>query len=66
MVTAFPELYFDEDVRQADANAAFQQALGHLARCWGLGAGDWGKIENRNSKIETRERYRISSFQFPV
>jgi hypothetical protein len=28
MVTAFPELYFDEDVRPADANAAFQQALG--------------------------------------
>ena len=27
MVTAFPELYFDEDVRQADAQAAFQQAL---------------------------------------
>ena len=33
MVTAFPELYFDEDVRQADANAAFQQALGHLRHC---------------------------------
>lgn len=27
MVTAFPELYFDEDIRPADANAAFQQAL---------------------------------------
>ncbi len=34
MVTAFPELYFDEDVRQPDAVAAFQQALEHL-RCWG-------------------------------
>ena len=32
MITAFPELYFDEDVRPADANAAFQQALGHLRR----------------------------------
>ena len=71
MVTAFPELYFDEDVRPADANAAFQQALGHLRRCalndrgWGLGAGDWEKSENRNSKIETREsstEFRVSSF----
>ena len=34
MVTAFPELYFDEDIRPADASAAFQQALGHLRRCW--------------------------------
>jgi hypothetical protein len=73
MVTAFPELYFDEDVRPADANAAFQQALGHLRRCalndrgWGLGAGDWEKSENRNSKIETREsstEFRVSSFEF--
>ncbi|MBZ5669734.1 MAG: hypothetical protein LAO04_08395 [Acidobacteriia bacterium] len=32
MVTAFPELYFDEDIRPADASAAFQQALGHLRR----------------------------------
>jgi len=73
MVTAFPELYFDEDVRHADANAAFQQALGHLRRCalndrgWGLGTGDWGKIENRNSKIETRKsstEFRVSSFEF--
>jgi hypothetical protein len=35
MVTAFPELYFDEDVRPADASAAFQRALEHLRR-WGL------------------------------
>ena len=49
MVTAFPELYFDEDIRHADAAAAFQQALDHLRR-WaltdgdgGLGVGDWGK-----------------------
>jgi hypothetical protein len=48
MVTAFPELYFDEDVRHADANAAFQQALGHLRR--------WGQNEIRNAKLETRER----------
>jgi len=67
MVTAFPELYFDEDVRQADAHAAFQQALGHLAGCWGLGAGGWGKNETRNSKLETRERddeFPVPSFQF--
>jgi hypothetical protein len=35
MVTAFPELYFDEDIRPADASAAFQQALEHLRR-WAL------------------------------
>jgi hypothetical protein len=40
MITAFPELYFDEDVRQADANAAFQQALGHLHRCVRQTSGD--------------------------
>lgn len=62
MVTAFPELYFDEDVRQADANAAFQQALGHLRRC-----ALTGEDETRNSKIENREResnfeFRTSSF----
>jgi len=32
MVTAFPELYFDEDIRPADASAAFKQALDHLRR----------------------------------
>ena len=59
MVTAFPELYFDEDVRLADASAAFQQALGHLRR--------WGQNEIRKSKFENRERepnfeFRVSSF----
>jgi hypothetical protein len=45
IITAFPELYFDEDIRHADASAAFQQALGHLHRYagGGRGAGDWGK-----------------------
>ena len=58
MVTAFPELYFDEDVRLADATAAFRQALGHLRRCAltdedrGLGTGGGGKIENRSSKCD--------------
>jgi len=55
MVTAFPELYFDEDVRQADANAAFQQALGHLRRA-SLPIDDCrlpiDPIENRQSKID--------------
>jgi hypothetical protein len=32
MVTALPDLYFDEDVREAPAGASFQQALGHLRR----------------------------------
>jgi hypothetical protein len=50
VVTALPELYFDEDIRPADASAAFQQALGQLChwalagRGWGLGARDWGKV----------------------
>lgn len=30
IVTAFPELYLDEDIRDWDARAAFQQALTHL------------------------------------
>ncbi|MDE3179856.1 MAG: hypothetical protein KGM47_09365 [Acidobacteriota bacterium] len=33
IVTAFPELYFDQDIRDWDARAAFEQALRHL-RCW--------------------------------
>jgi len=40
IVTAFPELYFDEDVRDADARAAFQQALADLRRWAGQGQGD--------------------------
>jgi hypothetical protein len=32
IVTAFPELYFDEDVRDWDARVAFEQALANLAR----------------------------------
>jgi len=78
MITAFPELYFDEDVRLADATAAFQQALSYLAGCWGLGTmnRDWGgggggggggtgegtKLETRNSKLA---RYR-PNFEFRV
>ncbi len=55
MVTAFPELYFDEDIRPADASAAFQQALGHLRRS-ALPIADCrlpiDPIENRRSKID--------------
>ncbi len=32
IVTAFPDLYFDEDVRDWDARVAFEQALAHLRR----------------------------------
>ena len=32
VVTALPDLYFDEDVRDWDARVAFEQALGHLRR----------------------------------
>jgi hypothetical protein len=59
MVTAFPELYFDEDVRYADANAAFQQALGHLRR-YSLPIDDGrltiDPIENRQAKIGKRQQ----------
>ena len=70
MVTAFPELYFDEDVRQADAHAAFQQALGHLRRS-SLPIADGrlsiDPIENRQSKIDKGQsstEFRVSSFEF--
>lgn len=32
VVTAFPELYFDQDIRDWDARAAFEQALRYLRR----------------------------------
>jgi hypothetical protein len=59
MITAFPELYFDEDVRPADASAAFQQALGHLRRY---------ALPAEKTKLENRERdpngeFRFSSFE---
>jgi hypothetical protein len=34
VVTAFPELYFDQDIRDWDARVALEQALRHLRR-WG-------------------------------
>jgi hypothetical protein len=37
VVTAFPELYYDEDVRDWTAQVAFEQALAHLQR---LAGGD--------------------------
>ena len=39
IVTAFPELYFDEDVRDWDARVAFEQALGNLRRWAGWRQG---------------------------
>jgi hypothetical protein len=36
IVTALPDLYFDEDVRDWDARAAFAQALAGLRRCVSL------------------------------
>ena len=68
IVTAFPELYFDEDVRDADAQAAFRQALGLLRR-WTLTGGDGGQDEIRNSKLEIRNSVspsRVSNFGFRV
>lgn len=69
IVTAFPELYFDEDIRHADATAAFQRALKHLA-------GGWGENEARKSKLENRNAappspfsifdFRVSNFSLTV
>lgn len=36
IVTALPDLYFDEDVRDWDARVAFEQALAGLRRCASL------------------------------
>jgi hypothetical protein len=36
IVTALPDLYFDEDVRDWDARVAFEQALAGLRRCANL------------------------------
>jgi len=36
IVTAFPDLYFDDDVRDWNARVAFEQALAHLQRWAGL------------------------------
>ena len=64
MVTAFPELYFDEDVRDADAQASFRQALGYLRRCvlagrdGGRGTGETAKLVSELPDFE----FRVSSF----
>jgi len=54
IVTAFPELYFDEDIRHADATAAFQQALKALTIVDGRLSID--PIDNRQSKIDNGQR----------
>jgi hypothetical protein len=66
IITAFPELYFDEDVRHPDATAAFQQALKALTIDdfrFSIGKN----AENRNSKLEARKgaaEFRVSDFEF--
>ncbi len=40
VVTAFPDLYFDEDIRDGDARVAFERALGDLRRWAGGGRGE--------------------------
>ena len=54
IVTAFPDLYFDEDVRDWDARVAFEQGLRDLRRCTATltpgpspgGRGETGSIFN--------------------
>ena len=54
IVTAFPELYFDEDVRDWDARVAFEQALAHLCRLASVAAvspppGTVAAVDDRRS-----------------
>jgi hypothetical protein len=34
IITALPDLYFDEDVREREADASFEHALEGLRWCW--------------------------------
>jgi len=47
IVTAFPELYYDEDVRDRDAQVAFEQALANLRR-WAR-SGDFTSPDKRGT-----------------
>ncbi len=49
IVTAFPDLYFDEDVRDWDARVAFEQALEHLRR-WASFARSGGQPDHAGLK----------------
>jgi hypothetical protein len=64
MITAFPELYFDEDVRLADASAAFQQALKALtiADC----RLPIDPIDHRQSHSIDNRQSSIVNSRFPV
>ncbi len=68
MVTAFPELYFDEDVRPADATAAFQQALQALTIADGrlpietANHRQFSSIENRPSAIVNSQPVTVALF----
>lgn len=61
IVTACPELYFDEDVRDWDARAAFGQALNHLRRWATLNEPKLAVAvftsSNRFSPPEARKRF---------
>jgi hypothetical protein len=64
IVTAFPDLYFDEDVRDWDARVAFEQGLRGLRCCagveargsgyWGLGAGERPKASPPHPEPNTQ------------
>ncbi len=53
IVTAFPELYYDEDVRDGDARVAFERALADLRR-WAL------KFEISNLRSQTCLRRQVA------
>jgi hypothetical protein len=50
IVTAFPDLYFDEDIRDWDARVAFEQALAGLRR-WARMAAVAASVSRRTSDL---------------
>ncbi len=55
IVTAFPDLYFDEDVRDWDARVAFEQGLRGLRRCAGTERTGAGKVGEGSTLPRERE-----------
>ena len=55
LVTAFPELYYDEDVRDWNARVAFEQALANL-RCWSRGSTSLTALPSTSLRDGERSR----------
>lgn len=69
IVTAFPDLYFDEDVRDWNARVAFQQGLRSLRCCAGeeaRGSGCWGLRPGARTHPASGIRHPEPNTQHPV